>query len=246
MKIPSLCSRSVALPSLFTALLLTGACADAVSDPMAALMAQETRAAIDLDGPVTGLADIWVESGGSFDETPVVQWEDSWTLSPSEGRALRTQVYDHVVPLLYGRLGDEELRRLLIDMDSTLVRVDQLSSLGVPERLSRRLDSAHEALTRAWVLREQGEGPSSLAAVLRASDHLREVTPPYVAAQLLSSAEGGLAGISAGDSYSEEVLGRVARLIDVAREATREGDYARAIRGSFYACVLLGVELPDW
>ncbi len=245
MKIPPLRPRSVALPSLFAALLLAGGCADAVSDPMAALMAQETRAAIDLGGPVIGLADLWVESGGSFSETPVVQWEDSWARSPSEGRALRAEVYGQVVPLLYGRLGDDGLRRLLIDMDSTWIRVDQLSSLGVPERLSRRLDSAQEALTRAWVLREQGEGPSSLAAVLRTSDYLREVTPPLVAAQLLSSAEGGLARISTADSYSEEVLGRAARLIDVAREAIREGDYTRAIRGSFYACVLLGVELPD-
>ncbi len=245
MKLCSVRSRSLALPPLLGVVLWIGACADAVSDPMAALMAQETRAAIDLGGPVPSLTEIWVASGGFFDETPVVRWEESWELSPAEGRALRAQVYDDALPLLYGRLGEGDVQRLLVDVDSTFARVDRLSALGVPERLSRRLDSAREMLTWAWILAEEGEGPPSLAAALQASDYLREVTPPHVAAQLLSSAEGGLGRISAEDSYSGEVLGRAARLIDVAREAIREGDYARAIRGSFYACVLLGVELPD-
>jgi hypothetical protein len=62
---------------------------------------------------------------------------------------------------------------------------------------------------------------------------------------LLTAAEQGVRRISPEDSYSEEMLVRVERLIDVARNATHEGDYAQAIRGSYYACLLLGVALPD-
>ena len=49
------------LPFLLVALMAAGACADAVSDPMAALMAQETRAALDFGGAVPSLADVWVD-----------------------------------------------------------------------------------------------------------------------------------------------------------------------------------------
>ena len=245
MTIDPIRSPTRTLPFLLVALMAAGACDDAVSDPMAALMAQETRAALDFGGAVPSLADVWVESGGILDEVPVTRWEDSWELPAREGRALRALVYDDAAPVLFGRLREGALEKLLVDMDSTLARVDQLSALGIPERLSRRLDSAREMLTRAWILAEEREGASSLAAALRASDYLLEVTPPHVAAQLLASAEGGIRRISADDPYSEEMQGRAERLIEVAREAIHDGDYARAIRGSYYACLLLGVELPD-
>ena len=221
------------------------ACVDAVSDPMAALMAEETRAALDLGQALPSLTDLWIASGGGLDEGPVARWEGSWELPTGEGRALRSLIYEDAVPVLFGRLGEDQLETLLSDMDSTLARVDHLSAIGIPERVSRRLDSARDGLTTAWILAEEGEGVSSLAAALEASDYLLEVTPPHVAAQLLTSAERGVRRISPEDSYSEEMLGRIERLIDVAREATHAGDYARAIRGSYYACLLLGVALPE-
>lgn len=36
---------------------------------------------------------------------------------------------------------------------------------------------------------------------------------------------------------------RAERLIDAAREAMRDADYTRAIRGSYYASLLLGIEI---
>jgi hypothetical protein len=245
MKISSVPSRARALSVFLVVMLSAAACTDAVSDPMAALMAQETRAALDLGHVLPSLTDVWVESGGVLDERPVVRWEDSWELSTAEGRALRSLVYADAMPDLFSRLREGGLEKLLVEMDSTLARVDQLSAVGIPERVSRRLDSAREMLTTAWILAEEGEGVSSLAAALQASDYLLEVTPSQVAAQLLRSAEGGVRRISSQDSYSEEILGRAERLIDVARGAMQDGDYARAISGSYYACVLLGVELPD-
>ena len=245
MRNSSIPSRARALSLFLVVVMSTGACADAVSDPMAALMAQETRAALDLGGVLHSLADVWVAAGGMPEEGPVLRWEDSWELPTSEGRALRALVYTDAVPDLFGRLREGELQKLLVDMDSTLARVDQLSAVGIPERVSRRLDSAREMLTTAWILSDAGEGASSLAAAFQASDYLLEVTPPHVASQLLTSAERGFRRISHENSYSQEMLGRVERLIDVARGAIHEGDYARAIRGSYYACLLLGVELPD-
>ena len=99
MTINSIPSRTRTLPFLLVALMAAGACADAVSDPMAALMAQETRAALDFGGAVPSLADVWVESGGILDEVPVTRWEDSWELPAREGRALRALVYDDAVPV---------------------------------------------------------------------------------------------------------------------------------------------------
>ena len=245
MTISSAPARSRTLPLLLVAVVSSGACADAVADPMAALIAQETRTALDFGGAVPRLTDVWVESGGVLDEVPVTRWENSWALPTQEGRALRALVYEDAVEVLFGRLREGDLEKLLIDMDSTLARVGRLSAIGIPERLSRRVDAAGEMLARAWILVEEGQGAPSLAAALQASDYLLEVTPPHVAAQLLASAQEGARRFSAEDSYSEEMLGRAMRLIDVALEAIHDGDYARAIRGSYYACLLLGVELPD-
>ncbi len=233
-----------AMACLLSVALSVAACTDAVSDPMAGLLAQETRAALNL-GHSASLTEVWVASGGLLTDAPLMRWEDSWELPTDEGRALRSSVYADAVPDLFLRLREGELERLLIEMDSTLARVDRLSAIGIPERVSRRLDSAREMLTTAWIQAEEGEGTSALAAALQASDYLLEVTPPHVAAQLLAYAEEGVRRKSTSDSYSEEMLGRVERLIDVARSAAYEGDYARAIRGSYYACLMLGVELPD-
>ena len=212
---------------------------------MAGLMAQETRAALELGGDLPTLALLWVESGGRPEEAPVLRWEDSWELPTLEGRALRVDVYAETAPDLYTRLGTGELESLLVDMDSTLARIEQLSAVGIPERVSRRLDSAREMLTMASIHAEEGRGASSLVAALQASDYLLEVTPPHVAAQLLTSAEAGVRRISSDDSYSEEIVERAVRLVAGAREAIHVGDYARAIRASYYACLLMGVELPE-
>jgi len=241
----SIPSRSCAPILAVVAVLATVACSDAADDPMAALMTQETLAALDPGLTLPNLMEVWIEAGGILDDPPVTRWEDSWELPTPEGRAVRALVYDDAAPSLFERLGEGGLDRLLIDMDSTLARVDRLSGVGVPERVGRRLEEARRMWEAAGVLAEGGEGASSLSAVLQAADYLREVTPFHVAARLLASAESGVGRTSAADPYSEETLGRVERLIDVAREAIHEGDYARAIRGSYYACLLLGVELPD-
>ena len=231
--------------SLLLLAISAAACNDAVSDPTGALVAQETRAALDMGPALPSLPAVWVGSGGTLTDGAVARWEGSWQLATEEGRALRSSVYTDAVPDLFRGLHEGDLEQLLVDIDSTLARVDHLSAIGIPERVSRRLDSARDMLTTAWIRAERGEGASSLEAALQASDFLIEVTPPRVAAQLLASAEGGVRRISTTDSYSVEMLGRAGRLIDMARGAIHKGDYTRAIRGSYYACLLLGVELPD-
>ena len=166
MRIEPIASRARALP-LFLVVMSGSACTDAVSDPMAALMAEETRAALDLRGTLPVLGDLWVESGGALDADPVTRWEASWELPTQEGRALRSLVYDDAVPDLFGRLGQGELEKLLVEMDSTLARVDRLSAIGIPERVSRRLDSTREMLTTAWVRAEEGEDVASLVRPFR-------------------------------------------------------------------------------
>ena len=221
------------------------ACTDAATDPVAGLFAPETHAALELGRALPTLLSVWNDSGGTLGATPVLRWEDSWGVPEVEGRALRAEIYADAVPRLFTRLAPGGLERLLVDLDSTFVRIDHIAAVGLPERVGRRLDAAREVFLAARVLAEQGDGASALEAVLAASDHLLAITPAHVATQLLTTAEDGRRRSSTDDSYSEVIVKRVGRLTDVAREAIQEGDYARAIRASYYACLLMGIELPD-
>ncbi len=58
------------------------------------------------------------------------------------------------------------------------------------------------------------------------------------------TAEAALGRISDDDSYPEETLRRIERLVRGADSAIRTQEYSTAIRRAYYACLLLGVELP--
>ncbi len=223
----------------------TMSCADSVTDPMSSVIAPETQAALELGRTLPRLNEVWVEAGGAPGTGPIAGWEDSWALPTAEGRAKREAVYRAVVPVLLPRMEDLRVRELLNGIDSTLTRVDQFVVVRYPDRLGTRLAAVRRALTRARDSLEEDRLETALGAAFEAADYLLELSPEHVASQLLAAAEGGVRRIPGADAYPEETLGRVEQLMDLARKAILHGDYGRAIRGAYYACLLLGVEIPE-
>ena len=223
----------------------TVSCTDAATDPMSALVAPETQAALQLGTALPKLGEVWVEAGGAPGTGPIAGWEDSWALPTAEGRARREAVYRAVVPVLLPRMEDLRIRELLNGIDSTLTRVDHFAGAEYPERLRTRLEAVRGALTRARDSLEEDALETALGAAFEAADYLLELSPEHVASQLLGVAERGMRRIPGADAYPEETLGRVEQLVDLARRAILQGDYGKAIRGAYYACLLLGVEIPE-
>ena len=92
----------------------------------------------------------------------------------------------------------------------------------------RTLDDDLDAL-RAENLRD------AMVQLLAGSDALREVGPEAVARTMVSEVVADRRNISARDSYSEQDLERLDRLLRGGREALSDQDWVRAIRRAYYA-----------
>lgn len=227
------------------AVALSMGCSDSLSDPMGVVMARETGAAPDIGESVPRLVDVWIGEGGASEDVAVSAWQRSWTLPTAEGRLLRSESYIQVAEILATRLEDDDVSQLLGRIESTLQVVGAWTAGASPSSLVERVGMARESVERSHVLLEAGERRSSLVATFEAADYLLEMAPVYVATRLLGAAERGARRFSSAESYTEQTLVRVERLIDAAREAMRDADYARAIRGSYYAGLLLGIEISN-
>lgn len=231
--------------ALIASAISTVSCTDSATDPMSSIVAPETQAALELGRALPRLSEVWVEAGGAPGTGPIAGWEDSWALPTAEGRAERAAIYRAVVPVLLPRMEDSRVRELLNGIDATLARVDQFDVLPYPDRLRTRVDAVRRSLARSRGSLEEGGLETALGAAFEAADYLLELSPEHVASQLLAAAESGARRIPGADAYPEETLGRVEQLMDLARKAILRGDYGKAIRGAYYACLLLGVEIPE-
>ena len=220
-------------------------CDDALSDPMTVLLAQETGTAPGIGEGVPRLVDVWIDEGGAAEDASVSAWERSWTLPTAEGRLVRSESYGSVAEVLSARLDDDDVGQLLGRIDATLRPMNAWVAETFQPSMLERVGAARESFARSRHLMEKGERQASLVAALGAADYLLEMAPAQVATRLVSAGEHGVRRFSSAESYSEQTLVRAERLIDAARQAMRDGDYARAIRGSYYASLLLGIEIPD-
>ena len=134
--------------------------------------------------------------------------------------------------------------RLAIEaMGATITEVEGVA-LPLPPALAGQLSEARSLLDEAESAQRAGDVTESVRWLLRSADALRRTTPRVVALGLVEKAEGALAARGASSEPATPSHARARRLTEWARSAVETGDYERAIQRAYYACRLLGVDLP--
>ncbi len=242
--------RAVAAASCLFVAALPGACQDAVSDPLAVVVNEETRGALSLDIAVPSLPSVAerISDGGPALSDERMQrwigaWQASWLAEDGEGRAARRAVYDEAVGPLAAVLGVDGVRAALGRVEDALEATGGADLSELPEPYRRRIVSARSRVAEARRDLEAGRTADALRDVLEAGDRLRDVSPRRVAESLLERAEEAQRRIPEISTYSRMEKERIARLVRNARDAVEAGEYTVAIHRAFYACQLLEVEL---
>lgn len=243
MNAPSSRLRSAARRPATLALLAVvyvAGCRDAARDPVAALVAGETRGALALRAELPALPDLAVRGGVEDGVADAVElWHVSWDGNPTEGRELRAEAYRRAAPALADALGPAEARRMMDDVGLALGAVGTLDreALGPLDAEVARARTLHD---RAEHSLTAGDLARAFHLEMEASDALRAVAPPVVARSLLIRAEAAMAD-GAAAALAAEDRERAHRLVEGARRAAQAGDWSRAIRRAFYASQLLGL-----
>lgn len=240
-------SLSTPLTGLLLCVLVTpvvSAC-DAESDPLAVIVAEETRGALALDMGVPALPEMArrAEVADRLD-APLESWTSSWGRTDAEGRRIRSRSYDEALPVLAPALGEarigEELDRLRRAVDAA----HELPISTLPDEFRDRIARADELAERAREALEDGRGREALRHTVAGSDALREIGPRNVALYLVDRAEEAAERArSDGIPGAQRNTRRGSRMALGAREALENRDYPLAIRRAYYACHLLGLDI---
>jgi hypothetical protein len=218
-------------------------CADAESDPLALLIAEETSPSLQFSPPVPALPSIVAAYGvEEATSTAVGLWEESWFLPEADAQEMRREAYHLAAPVLVEAMGVEIIEATLLRLSKSLESAAWLGET-LPVTLFASLGAAAGLVEQG--LQEQAEGHIEAAIVygLEAADALQGVTPEFVAEYLIRRAYEGLGRFQVSDSYTEQTRQRARRLVFGAREALEDSDLPRAIRRAYYACQIMGVEL---
>lgn len=135
------------------------------------------------------------------------------------------------------------IRSAIEAVGATITEVEGVA-LPLPPDLSEQLSQARSLLAEAESAQRAGDVTESVRWLLRSADALRTTTPGVVALGLVEKAEGALAARGASSDPATPNHARAQRLTEWARSAVETGDYERAIQRAYYACRLLGVDLP--
>ena len=221
------------------------ACQDVESDPLAVAVAPETHGALLLGADLSSVPHLLTEQGLALEGAAEAEaWWESWTLSRGEGARLRSRIYPSAARRLYPALAKDGVRHIISRHEETLKTLETVGDILTAEVLSEAMVKARTLHADALAALNAGDGENALGLALQSVDALWEVSPRQVALELLEQATEALGRNPTPSSYSDEELTRIRRLTSGAREALEEGDYPRAIRRAYYACQLLGVELP--
>lgn len=224
--------------------LCVSGCQDSPTDPTAALVAEDTRTALHLDGALPSLPDLAARERVEDRVAEAVgRWVVSWEHAPEEGAALRSGAYDAAAPTLAEAMGRSDVALAVEQVGAALEATTSLERARLPEGMADRLERArlhHRAAREALA---SGDEAGALHGALRASDVFREVGPHGVALALLTRAEGALAQALDGGALADEDVERTERLVRGARQALDQEDWSRAIQRAYYACQLLGIQL---
>jgi hypothetical protein len=212
------------------------ACDDATTDPLARIVAGETAGAlalgVDLSHPGSWTVpdDVTPESADA-----VVRWLTSWDLPGDEGREVRTLTYSSLAMLFVPELGRGGIGEQLDRLSEGVRRAVQLPDQQLPDRIRVRISEAANAHVLARDALRAENLQDAMVQLFTGSDALREVGPEAVARTMVSEVVADRRSISAGDSYSEQDLERLDRLLRRGWEALSDQDWVRAIRRAYYA-----------
>lgn len=239
---PTSC-RTVLLVCLLVTPVVSGC--DAGDDPLAVVVAGETRGALALSMGVPALPDL-VRAADAEErlEGALDLWTSSWGRPEAEGRRLRREAYDEALPALAESLGParvgDELERLRRALDA----VGDLPEATLPAEFRERIARASELEREGRDELRAGRAGEALRRVVSGGDALREIEPRNVALYLVERADEALRRArSEGLAGSERDARRGSRMVLGAREALERNDFPLAIRRAYYACHLLGVEI---
>ena len=224
--------------------LALSACQDVQNNPLALAVASETHGAVLFAEQLPSVPQLLAEHGMAVEGSAEADaWWESWRLGGDEGAHLRSLVYPSAIQRLYPVLGESGVGEFLQGNDERLAAAGNAGSVLASDGIRLALDRSLGLHGEAWAALSTGRGEEALLA-LRSVDALWEVTPERVALDLVERADEALRRNDRSVSYSHQELTRIRRLMNGAREALGEGDYPLAIRRAYYACQLLGAELP--
>jgi hypothetical protein len=225
--------------------LAVSACQDVQHNPLALAVASETHGAVLFAEQLPSVPHLLADHGMAVEGSAEADaWWESWRLGGDEGAHLRSLVYPSAIQRLYPVLGEAGVGEFLQGNDERLSAAGNAGSGLASDGIRLALDRSLGLHGEAWAALTTGRGEEALLLALRSVDALWEVTPERVALDLVERADEALRRNDRSVSYSHQQLTRIRRLMNGAREALGEGDYPLAIRRAYYACQLLGAELP--
>ena len=211
-------------------------CEDAPTDPLARIVAGETAGALALgvDLPHPGS---WTVPDDAAPESAdaLVRWLTSWDLPGDEGRQVRSSAYSALATLFVPELSRGGIGEQLDGLSEGVRHALQLPQDQLPQRIRVRISEAANAHVLALDALRAENLQDAMVQLLGGSDALREVGPEAVARTMVSEVDAQRRSISAADTYSEQDLERLDRLLRGGREALSEQDWVRAIRRAYYA-----------
>ncbi len=207
---------------------LSSACHESLTQVDSRVVAPSTRPALDIAGSLPRLTDL--VAGGT-------RARSSDTGDPTaDTRDLTFDTGDLT-------FDTTSIRAAIESVGATITEIEGVA-LPLPPDLSEPLSEARSLLAEAESAQRAGDVTESALWLLRSADALRRTTPRVVALGLVERAEGALAARGASSEPATPSHARAQRLTEWARSAVETGDYERAIQRAYYACRLLGVDLP--
>lgn len=234
-------SRRRALAAAIVVLGSSLACRESLSQVDSGVVASSLRPALKIAEPLPDLAEL-VAGLPPGRRTPLVAtWRESWKRGVAAGRPLREGVYRAAgspaleIDSAAATSAADAVRRALAEARSF--------DRSLSPHLSRALEEAERLLDEAREAGSGGDWSDSAVKALMAADALRETSPRTVALSLVEAAEAVLGPLPGG---GEEPVNRARarRLAWWGRLAVDAGGHELAIQRGYYACLLLGVELP--
>ncbi len=235
LSIPRIPSLGRLVSFTFVLSVLAG-CDDAGTDPLARLVAEESAGALAL-GVTLPDPGAWVVPEAATPEAADAAelWTTSWDLPGDEGHAVRASNYVRLAELFVPEFGRGGISEQLDGLWEGVRRAQELPGLELPERIRQRIMDASRAHARAREALLAERLREAMVQLLIGSDALREVGPEAVARTMVSEVDTELRRISLDETYTEQDLDRLGRLVRGGRGALAAQDWVRAIRRADYA-----------